>query len=411
MLEMKSHVFKDGIASTLQKFGIPLRDKMIQVSATPPKKKHGSFRTALQYPGKPVQNVHKKVIHNLRTTLRGKINEIIGEIMEQKKRYIKETVAAKAKSGELKKKGYAAKLEKVMKQQLWRNYDQLLKETAEFTEDVLPLSMVKKVLTHKTTTATTQTLIWEDTNPGFLFECWDNQLGFWERIKWRADHLNTTHDCWTNYLGKLQPPKSKPTCSERLDLTRTILGREVTVDGKRLRHILPPEKSQVPQRIHLLACEFCLKTGHTQKNCVELKNLRKKKGGKEKKFHGHCHNCGNRGHQEKWCRSGMHCTRCNSNSHKSEINNRCPVIRAQKATNQRIQILLTHSQQPVSRRMMKAYVHWFNSRSKTEQIETDKGDKKKRKRKVKKGPSKRTIIDLEEAKENDDGDNEQCQQA
>ena len=80
------------------------------------------------------------------------------------------------------------------------------------------------------------------------------------------------------------------------------------------------------------------------------------------------------------------------------------MIRAQKATNQRIQILLTHSQQPVSRRMMKAYVHWFNSRSKTGQIETDKGDKKKRKRKVKKGPSKRTIIDLEEAKE--DGDEE-----
>ena len=42
VLEMKNKVFKDGIANTLQKFGIPLRDKTIQVLSTPPKKKHSA---------------------------------------------------------------------------------------------------------------------------------------------------------------------------------------------------------------------------------------------------------------------------------------------------------------------------------------------------------------------------------
>ena len=415
ILEVKDSLFKNGTIQNLVEFGIPLRDTTIRATMTKPQTKFKEFQSALQYNGKHIPNVHKKVVQHLRTTLRMKITPFIRNWISGKKEEIGKIVEEKVKTGKVNEE-YSEKLEKVLTHQLWQNYDRMTREAAEFVEDVFPMKLVKKIRTFQKEWGTTNILTWDNLDPCFLFECWDDQAQYWDRIKWRVDNLVPPHDCWTNFLAGLEPPKVTPKNETDLKRTNTIFGRELTVDGRKLRHILPPVQSQKILKIPLLACNFSLKTGHTKKGCTEAKGGKKKKG-TEKRYSGYCTNCGNRGHQEKWCKSSKKCCRCNNHSHTAELTNDCPIIKSQRAFNRRIQILLNYSRKPINKEVMRAYVHWYNNLGKPRRIMTNE-DQRKRKRgersDKKAGTThKRVVIrdftTEEEAKEDEESQQEQPQ--
>ena len=80
---------------------------------------------------------------------------------------------------------------------------------AEFTRDVFPGKMIQKVVTNYDgeLNKTTQKIFWEDVNPAFFFECWDEKTDYWGWIRQRAESLNPPHKCWSEFLGKMKQEK------------------------------------------------------------------------------------------------------------------------------------------------------------------------------------------------------------
>ena len=177
----------------------------------------------------------------------------------------------------------------------------------------------------------------------------------------------------------MEPESTTPTNNARRKMTNMIVGRKALIDGAVLRHILPPEENEKVKKVHLLSCNWCFMLGHNKRSCNHLK--------KKSKVVSFCMNCGGKGHTAKWCKRKKFCTRCKKDTHRSQINDDCPMVRRQKAHNMRLQILTNLSRKKISRKMITAYVHWYNQSERTDKITTPSTGQRrsirKRKRKEK----------------------------
>ena len=177
ILQVRDRLFNNGWAESLEKKGIPLRDETLKVELTPPREKYKNFSSALYYKGKPITGVKKKIIDDLRMNLRRKIQGALREHLTVTKAKILSIVEEKAREKKVNKEQFQKTLKKALMQRMWDNHDVLMNEAVQFVNEVLPPSMIKSVQTKhtKTNLHTVQTVEWEDTDPAFIFECWDRK--------------------------------------------------------------------------------------------------------------------------------------------------------------------------------------------------------------------------------------------
>ena len=104
ILTLKDKLFEKRVMGVFEKYGIPLQDQILYPQFTPPKEKFKDFQSIVAYPEKPIPNLHKKIINDLRTKLRGKITMTLKHTLAKTKRKITEIVKEKAENKEVEKK-------------------------------------------------------------------------------------------------------------------------------------------------------------------------------------------------------------------------------------------------------------------------------------------------------------------